>query len=313
MADTRDERTRAEADRLMEVVTSTGSQPDKALPATARVYRVPAPEVDVAAVATALARWYEQKRMHVQILPQGGVYTVQSRSPAWRRALGMAVALTVVLHREGGDLVVEMGSAPWAERAAFAAVGTQLPVLLATAAWGQWEQTRLPEQSLQYIRSITPTSTTPDTPPLGDAGAVRRSLVQGWRSGAARLREAMAPSLGAAPTVTPPGTAARPPAAGPAASHPSPDTAAQGPAAKLDVNTATEAQLSALPGIDAEAVAAIVRARAARGGTFASRVELERAAGLKPHVVVRLRDLVEIVATDAPARPRATGRRVVDL
>ena len=307
MADTRDERTRAEADRLMEAVTSTGSQPDKALPARARVYRVPAPEVDVAAVATALARWYEQKRMHVQILPQGGVYTVQSRSPVWRRALGMAVALTVVLHREGGDLVVEMGSAPWAERATFAAVGTQLPVLLATAAWGQWEQTRLPEQSLQYIRSITPTSTTPDTVPRADADAVRRRLAQGWRSGAARLREAMAPPPGTAPTVTPPETGA--PAVGP----PSPDTAAPNSAAKLDVNTATEAQLAALPGIDAEAVAAIVRARAARGGAFASRAELERAAGLKPHVVVRLRDLVEIVATAAPARPRATGRRVVDL
>lgn len=59
----------------------------------------------------------------------------------------------------------------------------------------------------------------------------------------------------------------------------------------LDVNTATVDQLAGLPGFDTARAARTVAEREARGG-FASMADFASAAGLAPHEVVRVRDLV---------------------
>ena len=93
----------------------------------------------------------------------------------------------------------------------------------------------------------------------------------------------------------PPSWAPRPPAAG--LSDP------------LDLNTAREEQLQAVPGIGPILAKRIVSERQTRGGFRA--VE-DLSAILPPHVLVRLRDLVVVAAPRAePARP--PRGRVIDL
>jgi hypothetical protein len=313
MADPNDSM-RDHADKLLAAVAPPTSEA-KPLPEKAKIYRVGAPGVDVGAVANGLARWYEQRKLKVQLLEQGGVYTIQCRSASWRRAVGMAVALTVVLHRDNTGLIVEIGSAPWVERAGVAAIGTQVPVLLPTVALGAWEQARLPEQTLQYIRSSVPVQPGDVNPaqPAG-TGELGRRLVDTWRRGAAQLMESMRTAQGGPAESD---TAQRDPVpvspAGPASRASTSPTGS----ARLDVNTATAEELAALPGLGAAEVAAILEARRSRGGAFASRPDFERTSGLKPHVIVRLRDVITVVESANPpatrSAPSSGHGRVIDL
>ena len=82
----------------------------------------------------------------------------------------------------------------------------------------------------------------------------------------------------------------------------------------LDVNTATQRELAALPGIGARLARRITAERRRRDG-FADLDELAAAVDLPPHLVVRLRPLLRF---DAPPRrrgrgPGRPGGRVLDV
>lgn len=86
----------------------------------------------------------------------------------------------------------------------------------------------------------------------------------------------------------------------------------------VDVNTATVAQLAALPGLNADAAAQLVGIRDQIGG-FRDSADLVTRGGMKPHVLAGLRTQIAVVAdTDiAPATPppltdqgRNAGRRL---
>lgn len=100
----------------------------------------------------------------------------------------------------------------------------------------------------------------------------------------------------------PPGPATASPTARPAASATAP----------IELNTASEEELAALPGVGATLARRAVELRESRGG-FSSVDELGHALELKPHVVERLRPHLLVGARPAPrAEPRPSGR-VVDF
>ncbi len=94
---------------------------------------------------------------------------------------------------------------------------------------------------------------------------------------------------------------------------PDPQPAGPPPTAEplLDLNAAVADEIAALPRLDAAAVAAILAARAAKGG-FRDFDDLLASTSLQPHQVARLRDAVRFGPFRPP--PSATGSgRVLDL
>ncbi len=75
----------------------------------------------------------------------------------------------------------------------------------------------------------------------------------------------------------------------------------------VDVNTATQRQLTALPGLTRQRAKALLRERDRLGG-FSSVDQFAAVAGLQPHELVRLTPVLE--CSPRPRRPRAFGRRV---
>jgi len=85
-------------------------------------------------------------------------------------------------------------------------------------------------------------------------------------------------------------------------------------ASPLDVNSASEAELAALPGFDATTAAQIVTARSQAGG-FRDVTELVTRAGVKPHLLAGVQG--QVTVTPAPSTPQppppaapANGRRL---
>jgi DNA uptake protein ComE-like DNA-binding protein len=71
--------------------------------------------------------------------------------------------------------------------------------------------------------------------------------------------------------------------------------------AMLDINTASQEQLAAIPGIDAETAAHVVAARDQLGG-FGDTTELVTRAGVKPHIFAQLQGRISMsTASGAPA------------
>jgi DNA uptake protein ComE-like DNA-binding protein len=92
---------------------------------------------------------------------------------------------------------------------------------------------------------------------------------------------------------------------------PMPGAGPQAPV-RLDVNSASEQQLSQLPGLTPERVHRAVQARSGRGG-FGSVQEFADAAGLAPHEHARIRELVQCSAPPSRTPPRNGSGRIVDF
>lgn len=127
-----------------------------------RVYR--APNLNMGQLVQALVDWYRAQKFEVQVLdmPGGGV-VIQARQPeAWRAVLGMSSALNVVLRRQGEDLFVEIGAGKWVDKAIAGAAGLfVLWPLLFTAAYGAWQQSKLPERTFEFIERFLATGRVP--------------------------------------------------------------------------------------------------------------------------------------------------------
>lgn len=160
-------------------------------PAEAKITRLPAPGVDVALAAAALARWFENEGMQAQVLGTADGIVVQARSRnKLLRAVGASVALTMTLRTERADLVVETGPAKWGVKGAIGglAIVTTTPFLALPAAWGTYNQMRLPKRAIgflsttmpSYQRGSAPAGGAPSptaAPPPGAGGAARPAPV----------------------------------------------------------------------------------------------------------------------------------------
>lgn len=125
-------------------------------PHSGKVTLLRAPGVDVPAVGAALGRWYESEGMVAQVLPHDGAIIVQTQSSGrFRRAAGGAVALTVILGKQGAYLAVEIGPAHWLSRGAIggAALVSAHPFLAVPAARGAITQALLPGRTMKFIES----------------------------------------------------------------------------------------------------------------------------------------------------------------
>lgn len=91
-------------------------------------------------------------------------------------------------------------------------------------------------------------------------------------------------------------------------SIPEPDVS-RDPEALLELNSASEEEIAALPGVGIILAKKAISVRQTKGG-FCSIDEFMEILGLKPHIVVRIRPLVKVHPPEP--KPPQTGRRVVD-
>lgn len=92
-----------------------------------------------------------------------------------------------------------------------------------------------------------------------------------------------------------------------AAAMPNRPAASASPNDLVDVNTASQRELSRLSGMDRRKAKALIAERTKRGG-FASLEDFGTAAGLQPHEIVRLGD--EAFCSPRPRAARSFGRRL---
>lgn len=112
------------------------------------------PRLDPSRLSQSLGNWFRGQGFEVQNLDlPGGDITIQARKGGWRNAVGLAVALNVGLRLRGESLVVEIGEGKWADKAAAAAVSMfVLWPLAITAGYGAWQQSKLPQQTFDFVR-----------------------------------------------------------------------------------------------------------------------------------------------------------------
>jgi zinc-ribbon domain len=126
-----------------------------------------APAIDLPKLTAALEDWYRMERFQVQTVSGPDGIVVQAREQGgWSEVVGMSSALTVKLHQQGENLVVEIGTGKWADKAAAAGAGMLILWPLAvTAAIGAWRQNQLPERTLSFIESYVASGTQAPPPP----------------------------------------------------------------------------------------------------------------------------------------------------
>lgn len=117
-----------------------------------KVTRLMAPGVDVGDLASRLASFYESKKLEAHVLSGPPAWSVQARSPGWRKAIGMSTAITVVLRPDDDELCVEIGRAKWDDKALAGAAGLIIlwPLAL-TAAAGAFREGQLPKETLRFL------------------------------------------------------------------------------------------------------------------------------------------------------------------
>ena len=137
------------------------------------------PSQPLPAVAEAVGQWYSGQGFEIQTAPTPDGLMLQARQRGdWRKAFGTSSALQVVFRTQGDDLVVEMGAGKWGDKAAAGAVGWFLLWPLAfTAAYGAWQQSKLPDRTFEFVERYLAGGTTasfgapPTPPPVSAASA----------------------------------------------------------------------------------------------------------------------------------------------
>lgn len=117
-----------------------------------KVTRLMAPGIDVGDLASRLVSFYESKKLETQVFTGPPTWSVQARSPGWRKAIGMSTAITVVLRPDGDELSVEIGRAKWGDKALAGAAGMLiLWPLVVTAAAGALRDNQLPRETIRFL------------------------------------------------------------------------------------------------------------------------------------------------------------------
>ncbi len=103
-----------------------------------------------------MTKWLENQKYNVQIItnPDGKKIMQISQGGFLRNVAGMSSAINVLFDQKETNLVVEIGSGKWADKAAAGAVGMIVFAPLAiTAGIGAWQQAKIPEKIFNYIDS----------------------------------------------------------------------------------------------------------------------------------------------------------------
>jgi hypothetical protein len=118
------------------------------------------PRID--GVVDAVKSWLQTQRFDVQQVkvPDGRVL-LQARKPGWWRMLvAMSVALNITFERVEHTINVEIGPGKWLDKAAVAGITVLMfapvlwPFVAAPAAWGAWEQAKVPDKVYGFISSL---------------------------------------------------------------------------------------------------------------------------------------------------------------
>jgi hypothetical protein len=119
------------------------------------------PDIDIAALAHALADNFSGEGFEVQILAAANSgSTVQARKEdTLRKVVGMSTALTTIFTREGEYVCVDVGGAHWLDKGVAAGVGAVLffPALI-TAGIGAYQQSHLNNEAWQFVEQYIRTN-----------------------------------------------------------------------------------------------------------------------------------------------------------
>lgn len=128
-----------------------------------------APRVQLQELAQAVMQWYQSQQFEVMSAPTSDGLMIQARHEGGlRTAFGTGSALQIVLTPRGEELVVEIGAGKWGDKAAVGAVGVFLLWPLAfTAAYGAYQQSKLPERTFEFIERYL-------------AGGVQAAMMVAW-------------------------------------------------------------------------------------------------------------------------------------
>jgi hypothetical protein len=135
-----------------------------------KMTRIRVSGVDVTSLGEALCAWYSSQGLEAITVANPSGLMVQCRSrKKLKLASGTGAELTVILHNEGQELVVEIGLAKWSAKAAkgaaaVGAAGGAVGGLLVGAAAGaavgvgvvQWRRSKLPRQTIRFLRETAP-------------------------------------------------------------------------------------------------------------------------------------------------------------
>lgn len=119
-----------------------------------------APYLDFPSLTEALKQHFQFQKYEVQILNLSIDDTViQIRQGGWRNMLGLSSALNIALKQRQGNLLVEIGAGKWADKAIAGTVSMFILWPLAfTAAYGAWQQSKLPQRTFDFIQQYVYTT-----------------------------------------------------------------------------------------------------------------------------------------------------------
>ena len=116
-----------------------------------RIYTTSIPAEEVARV---LAEHFRAHGFEAQVFGTTENRTVmQARKDSlWRQALGVAYAVTVIIARKDGQLVVDLGEHEWVDTAVSAGIGlVAVPPFLLGTAYGIWKEHQLDNEVWRVV------------------------------------------------------------------------------------------------------------------------------------------------------------------
>ncbi len=130
-----------------------------------------APNLDMEALIQALVAWYRSQNLEVEQLPSQSVMLQCRERQAWRKFVGMAMGLHVELNYSDPGLTVTISAGKWADKAivggiavATMASGIGLPLAI-PAAFGYWQQRKLPDRTFAFIEEAIASQRPPNHAP----------------------------------------------------------------------------------------------------------------------------------------------------
>ena len=120
----------------------------------ARSFR--APEVEAKAVAEDLRDFYKTLGMRARIdRPVEGGFRVEAQHAGSLRAMsGLQSAISVLVMRDGDDLLVHVTAGKWGDKALAVGLSALMPPTLVTAAYGVRRQAKLPGQTYEHVEQF---------------------------------------------------------------------------------------------------------------------------------------------------------------
>lgn len=102
-----------------------------------------------------LERWLEREDFECQELETDDKDLLMQvrKKGSWRKFVGMATALNIVLHQSGEEMKVTVGEGQWLDKAIVGSVSMfVLWPLAITAGIGAWQQNQMPDRVLNFIQ-----------------------------------------------------------------------------------------------------------------------------------------------------------------